>query len=103
MPALLPIQNPPTKGSYMGFTTLYRPEADAEVPVVVGYDIDGYKQLCIQSVHTDFGGGEWGADIQNELAELQVDELANQLCLQIDWRPRDARDLPNYAPHPMHV
>lgn len=92
-------KSPAVLGDRMGWTTLYRSEIDADVPVVVGYDIEGYKQVFIQSVHVDYGRGEWGPDIKAELDETQLADLSHHVVLQcVEWKPERDQDRPNYAP-----
>lgn len=101
---LMYIPNPMVLGSHDARTTLYWPDAETEVPVVVGFDIDGFKRISIQSVHHDYGRNEWGPDIQAELDEIQLADLAQAVCLTLVWDKKpDIRDMPGYAPAPWLV
>lgn len=103
---MMHIPNPLVLGSELAHTLLYWPHAESEVPVVVGFDIDGFKALAIKSVHVDYGRGEWGPDILAELDELQVADLATAVCLTLAWDGRGCRDERNqagYAPRPWLV
>lgn len=101
---LMHIPTPQVLGSNDCRTTLYWPESDSEVPVIVGFDIDGYKDICIQSVHVDYGRNSCGPDIQETLDEMQIADLEHAVCLQLPWdRKPDERDEPGYAPAPWLV
>lgn len=72
------------------FTTLYYPETDAEVPVRVDYDIDGYRDITVTAVYADMPG-ELGPDISGDLTDEQIADLADAICDRISWRsPRES-------------
>lgn len=98
-PALIRPTGPKIEGSDYTSATYYDEVVDAEIPVLVGYDIEGFRKIAIQSVHHDHGRSGWGPDMLSTLSEMQVDELAAEVCRKLPWdKRRDERDQAGYAP-----
>ena len=51
------------------------------VPVIVRYEVEGYKQVSIVSIHADMPG-ELGPDISDC---FDADEAKYCVCLQVEW------------------
>lgn len=89
--------NPKLEGSHDCKAVLTFPTH--ELDVIVSFDVDGYRDVCVQSVHPDFGRDGWGADLYGSLTREQIEELAEQAVNSPSWdRKRDLRDVSNYAP-----